>query len=91
MTLLTIAGLIAKQQSPYSDTPPITLSDFIRIFDMEQIIFDAQHQATRMIEESIRKMILKTFIDHFSLPKGKIDDLFRAIMSTDIDSSPLKS
>ena len=36
-------------------------------------------------------MILKNSIDHFSLLKGKIDELFRAIMKTDVDSSPLKS
>ena len=36
-------------------------------------------------------MIFKTSIDHLSLLRGKIDELFNAIMKTDIDPSPLKS
>ena len=44
-----------------------------------------------MIGESIKEMILKTSIAHLSLLRGKIDELFSAIMKTDINHSPLKS
>ena len=65
--------------------------DFIRTFDVEQIILDAQRQVAHMIGERIKEMILKASIDHLSLLKGKINELFRAIMKTDVDPSSLKS
>ena len=71
LTLLTVAGLIARIQSLYPNTLLITPSNFIYIFDVEQIVLDAQRQATHMIGESIKEMILKTSIDHLPLLKGK--------------------
>ena len=65
--------------------------DFIRTFDVEKIILDAQRQVAHMIGERIKEMILKASIDHLSLLKGKINELFRAIMKTDVDPSSLKS
>ena len=89
--LLTVASLITRQHSSYLDALFMAPFDFICTFDVEQIVLDAQRQAAHMIGESIKEMILKTSIDHLSLLKGKINDLFRAIMKTDIDPSPLKS
>ena len=65
--------------------------DFIRTFDVEKIILDVQRQVAHMIGERIKEMILKASIDHLSLLKGKINELFRAIMKTDVDPSSLKS
>ena len=47
LTLLVIAGLIAEKQSPCPTV--MALSTFIHIFDVEQIILNAQHQAALII------------------------------------------
>ena len=80
LTLLAVVGLIAKQQSPC----PTVVAHFtsIHTFEIEQIILNAQHQATLMIEESIKEMIIKTFNKCFPLLRRKIDELFNAITKT---------
>ena len=58
LTLLAVAGLIANQQSPCPIV--VALSTTIHTFDVEQIILNAQRQATLMIKEDIKEMIIKT-------------------------------
>ena len=40
LTLLTIVGLIVRQQSIYPDTLPMSPLNCIHIFDVKQIVFD---------------------------------------------------
>ena len=89
LALLIVVGLIAKQQSPC----PTIMAPFtsIRTFDVKQIIFNAQRQATLMIGEDIKVMIIKTSNECLPLLRGKIDEFFNAIANTGVDPSPLKS
>ena len=66
---------------------------------MEQIILNAQHQAsliaqhqtTSMIGECIKEMIFKTSDECLPLLKGKMNEFFNAIMKIGVNPSPLKS
>ena len=89
LTFLAIAGLIAKQQSLCLTV--VTPSTSTHTFDVEQIILNAQHQAALMIEEGIKKMIIKTSNECLPLLRGKLDELFNDIMDIGVDPSPLKS
>ena len=60
-------------------------------FNVEQIILNAQCQAALMIGEDINEMIIKTFNECLPLLRGKLDELFNAIMKIGVDPSPLKS
>lgn len=91
MTLLTIAGLIVRQKSPYPDTLLVAPLNFAHTFDVEQIVLDVQRQITRMIGESIKEMVLKTSNECLPLLKGKFDELLNAIVKIGVDPSPLKS
>ena len=66
-------------------------STSIRTFDVEKIIFNVQRQATLMIGEDIKDMIIKTSNECLPLLRGKIDEFFNAIANTGVDPSPLKS
>ena len=89
LTLLAVAGLIVKQQSP---CPTIVAhSTSILTFDIEQIIFNAQRQATLMIRKGIKEIIIKTSNVCLLLLRGKIYELFNAIVKTGMDPSWLKS
>ena len=88
MTLLVFAGLITEQQSPCPTIVAFSIS--IHIFDVKQIIFNAQCHAVLMIGEDIKKMIIKTSNECLSLLRGKIDDLFNAIIKIGVDPPPLK-
>ena len=66
-------------------------STSIHIFDIEQIMFNAQHQETLMIGESLKEMIMKTSNECLPLLRGKLDELFNDIMDIGVDPSPLKS
>ena len=66
-------------------------STSIHIFDIEQIMFNAQHQETLMIGESFKEMIMKTSNECLSLLRGETDELFNAIAKTRVNPSPLKS
>ena len=88
LALLTVVGLIAQ----LSPCPTIMApSTSIRTFDVEQIIFNAQRQATLMIGEDIKDMIIKTSNECLPLLREKIDEFFNAIANTRVDPSPLKS
>ena len=89
MTLLVVLGLIAEQQSPCLIV--VAPSTSIHTFDVEQMILNAQHQVAVMIGEDIKEMIIKTSNECLPLLRGKIDELFNAIMKTRVDPSPLKS
>ena len=85
LTLLAVAGLIVKQQSP---CPTIVAhSTSILTFDIEQIIFNAQRQATLMIRKGIKEIIIKTSNVCLLLLRGKIYELFNAIVKTGMDPS----
>ena len=66
-------------------------STSIHIFDIEQIMFNAQHQETLMIGEDIKDMIIKTSNECLPLLREKIDEFFNVIANTRVDPSPLKS
>ena len=89
LTILAVASLIIKQQSPC----PIVVVHFTSIptFDVKQIIVNAQWQAAFMIGEVIKEMIIKTSNECPPLLRGKIDGLFNAITKIGVDPSPLKS
>ena len=89
LTLLAVAGLIVEQQSPCPTM--VAPSTSIHTFDVEQIILNAQRQATLMIGEGIKEMIIKTSNECLPLLRGKIDELFNAITQIGVDPSPLKS
>ena len=89
LTLLAVVGLIAKQKSPCLIV--VAPSTSTHTFDVEQIILNAQHQAALMIEEGIKKMIIKTSNECLPLLRGKLDELFNAIMKIGVNLSPLKS
>ena len=89
MTLLVFAGLITKQQSPCPTVVAFSIS--IHIFDVEQIIFNAQCHAVLMIGEDIKEMIIKTSNECLPLLRGKIDEFFNAIAKNGVNPSPLKS
>ena len=69
----------------------VALSTTIHTFDVEQIILNAQRQATLMIKEDIKEMIIKTSNECLPLLRGKIDELFNAITKIGVDLSLLKS
>ena len=88
MTLLAVTSLIIEQQSP---CPTIVAhSTSIHIFDVELIILNVECQAVLMIGEGIKEMIIKTSNECLPLLRGKIDELFNAIVKTGVDPSPLK-
>ena len=58
LTLLTVAGLIVEQKSPCPTM--VAPSTSTHTFNIEQIILNAQRQATLMIGEGIKEMIIKT-------------------------------
>ena len=87
-TLLVVAGLIVEQQSPCPTV--VAHSTSTHTFDVKQIILNVQHQATLMIGERIKEMIIKSSNECLSLLTGKIDELFHAIMKIEVDLSPLK-
>ena len=89
MTLLVVVGLIAEQQSscPTDETP----STFIHTFDVKQIILNVKCQTTLIIGECIKEIIIKTSNECLPLLRGKIDELFNAIVNTRVDPSLLKS
>ena len=89
LTFLVVVGLIAEQQS--SCLILVALSTSIHIFDVEQLILKAQHQAALMIGKGIKEMIIKTSKECLPLLREKIDELFNAIMKIGVDPSPLKS
>ena len=91
LTLLTIAGLIVRQKSPYPDTLLVALLNFAHTFDVEQIVLDVQRQMTHMIGKSIKEMVLKTSTECLPLLKGKIDELLNDIVKIGVNPSPLKS
>ena len=82
LTLLAVVCLIVEQQSPCPTV--VAPSTSIHTFNVEQIILNAQHQATLMIEESIKEMIIKTSNKCFPLLRRKIVELFNAIMKTGV-------
>ena len=82
-TLLAVAGLIANQQSPCPIV--VALSTTIHTFDVEQIILNAQRQATLMIGEGIKEMIIKTSNECLPLLREKLDELFNAITKIGVD------
>lgn len=90
-TLSVVAGLIARQKPPCLDTFPVAPSNFARTFDVEQIVLNAQRQAALMIGESIKAMVLKTSNECLPSLKGKIDELFDAIVKIGVDPSSLRS
>ena len=69
----------------------ITHSTSTHTFDVEQIILNAQCQATLMIGKDIKEMIIKTSNECLPLLRGKIDELLDAITKIGVDPSPLKS
>ena len=77
LTLLTVASLIAEQQSPCSTM--VAPSTSTHTFDVKQIILNAQRQATLMIGEDIKEMIIKTLNECLPLLRGKLDKLFNVI------------
>ena len=89
LTLLVVASLIVEQQSPC----PTVVAPFtsIHIFDVEQIIFNAEHQEALMIGENFKEMIIKTSNECLPLLRGETDELFNAIAKIGVDPSPLKS
>ena len=89
LTLLAVAGLIVEQQS--SCLIMVASSTSIYTFDVEQIILNAQRQATLMIGKGIKEMIIKTSNECLPSLRGKIDELFNAITKIGVDPSPLKS
>ena len=66
-------------------------STSIHIFDVEQIIFNAEHQEALMIGENFKEMIIKTSNECLPLLRGETDELFNAIAKTRVNPSPLKS
>ena len=88
LTLLAVVGLFIEQQSPCPTM--VAPSTSIHTFDIEQIIFNAQRQVALMIGEDIKKMIIKTSNECLSLLRGKIDELFNAIIKIGVDPPPLK-
>ena len=89
LTLLAVIGFIAEQQSPCLSV--VAPSTSTHTFDVEQIILNAQRQAALMIREGIKEMIIKTSIECLPLLRGKLDELFNAIVKTRVNPSPLKS
>ena len=89
LTILAVASLIIKQQSPC----PTMVDPFtsIHTFDVKQIIFNAQRQAALMIGECIKEMIIKTSNECLPLLREKLDELFNAITKIGVNFSPLKS
>ena len=66
-------------------------STSIHTFNVEQIIFNAQRQVALMIGKGTKEMIIKTSNVCLLLLRGKIYELFNAIVKTGVDPSPLKS
>ena len=60
-------------------------------FNIEQIILNAQRQATLMIGEGIKEMIIKTSNECLPLLGGKLDEFFNTITKIGVDLSLLKS
>ena len=89
LTLLAITDLIAKQKSPCPTV--VAPSTSIHTFNVEQIILNAQRQAALMIEEGIKKMIIKTSNECLPLLRGKLDELFNTITKIGMNPSSLKS
>ena len=83
LTLLVFAGLIAEQQSLCPTV--VAFSTSIHIFNVEQIIFNAQCHAVLMIGEDIKEMIIKTSNECLPLLRGKIDEFFNAIAKNGVN------
>ena len=89
MTLLVVVGLIVEEQSPCPTV--VASSTSTHTFDVKQIILNAQFQVALMIGEDIKEMIIKTLNECLPLLRGKLDELFNAIMKIGVNPSPLKS
>ena len=88
LTILAVASLIIKQQSPCPTM--VAPSTSTHTFDVEKIILNAQRQAALMIGEGIKEMIIKTSNECLPLLREKLDELFNAITKIEVDLSPLK-